>query len=158
MAQMVTRGLGHNAHLIDAYTAPLSGATDLTACVMALEQTVATVQRGHLGPAEALLLAQATSLNAIYVRCASIANLNLQQLDAMERFLRLALRAQGQCRATLETLALLRNPTTVFARQANIAQGLQQVNNVAVAGVKTHARRPRARAEKVGQNELLAST
>jgi hypothetical protein len=35
--------------------------------------------------------------------------------------MRLALRAQGQCRATLETLAVMKSPPTVFARQANIA-------------------------------------
>ena len=43
--------------------------------------------------------------------------------------MRLALKAQGQCRATLETLAAIKNPPVVFARQANIAHGPQQVNN-----------------------------
>ena len=47
----------------------------------------------------------------------------------MNVYLRLALKAQGQCRATLETLATIKNPPTVFARQANIANGPQQVNN-----------------------------
>jgi hypothetical protein len=39
--------------------------------------------------------------------------------------------AQSQCRTTCETLALLKNPP-VFARQANIANGPQQVNNGSV--------------------------
>jgi hypothetical protein len=39
-------------------------------------------------------------------------------------------RAGHQCRATVETLALSKNPP-VFARQANIAHGPQQVNNEA---------------------------
>ncbi len=43
--------------------------------------------------------------------------------------MRLALKAQSQCRATLETLATIKNPPVVFARQANIANGPQQVNN-----------------------------
>ena len=43
--------------------------------------------------------------------------------------MRMALKAQSQCRATLETLATIKNPPAVFARQANIAQGPQQVNN-----------------------------
>ena len=42
--------------------------------------------------------------------------------------MRLSLKAQGQCRATLETLAVIKNPP-VFAHQANIAHGPQQVNN-----------------------------
>ncbi len=37
--------------------------------------------------------------------------------------------AQGQCRAALETPAPIKNPTVVFARQANIAHGPQQINN-----------------------------
>ena len=43
--------------------------------------------------------------------------------------MRLALKAQSQCRTTLDTLASIKNPPVVFARQANIAQGPQQVNN-----------------------------
>ena len=40
------------------------------------------------------------------------------------------LRAQSQCRATIETLAVIKNPQAVaFVRQANIAAGPQQVNN-----------------------------
>jgi hypothetical protein len=47
--------------------------------------------------------------------------------------MRLALRAQNQARATLETLALIKNPPRpTFVKQANIAHGPQQVNNGAV--------------------------
>ncbi len=46
-----------------------------------------------------------------------------------EAYARLALRAQAQSRATVQTLAEMKMPT-VFARQANIANGHQQVNNV----------------------------
>jgi hypothetical protein len=47
--------------------------------------------------------------------------------------LRLALKAQRQCRATLETLVAIKNPQPMaFVRQANIAHGPQQVNNGAV--------------------------
>jgi hypothetical protein len=43
--------------------------------------------------------------------------------------MRLALKAQAQCRATIETLAALKNPPIVYARQANISAGHQQINN-----------------------------
>ncbi len=52
-----------------------------------------------------------------------------EYLDATDRYMRLALKAQAQCRATLETLAKIKNPPTLFAQQANIAHGPQQVNN-----------------------------
>jgi hypothetical protein len=70
--------------------------------------------------------------------------------DQIDRFTRLALKAQGQCRATIETLALMKNPPTVFARQANIAHGPQQVNNGA---------RPSSRAgdQETEPNKLLES-
>ena len=35
-------------------------------------------------------------------------------VDQIDRFTRLALKAQGQCRATIETLALMKNPPAVF--------------------------------------------
>lgn len=44
-------------------------------------------------------------------------------------YAKLALRAQNQCRMTLETLATIKNPPVVFAKQANIAHDHQQVNN-----------------------------
>ena len=48
--------------------------------------------------------------------------------------MRLAFKAQSQCRATIETLALVKNPPAVaFVKQANIAAGHQQVNNAAAA-------------------------
>ena len=43
--------------------------------------------------------------------------------------MRLALKAQSQCRATVETLATIKNPPVVYAKQANFANGHQQVNN-----------------------------
>jgi hypothetical protein len=47
--------------------------------------------------------------------------------------MRLALKAQSQCRATLETLVNIKNPRPVaFVQQANIANGPQRVNNMAV--------------------------
>lgn len=52
-----------------------------------------------------------------------------QYMDATDTYMRLALRAQNQCRTTLETLATIKNPPVVFAKQANIAHGHQQVNN-----------------------------
>lgn len=73
-------------------------------------------------------------------------------MKQMETYLRLALKAQAQARATVEALALLKNPQP-YIRQANIAQGNQQVNNAATsngtegkaaqnAQTRTHADQP----------------
>ena len=87
--------------------------------------------RGDLGRSEALLIAQAHTLDAIFNNLARRAARNMgEYINAAEIYLRLALKAQSQCRTTLETLATIKNPQPVaFVRQANIAHGPQQVNN-----------------------------
>jgi hypothetical protein len=98
--------------------------------------------------AETLLTVQAHTLDAIFNELAQRAALNIgEYLNACETYLRLALKAQSQCRATLETLAAIKNPTPVaFVKQANIAAGPQQVNNGATV--------PRAREIKSTQTKL----
>jgi hypothetical protein len=66
--------------------------------------------------------------------------------------MRLALRAQSQSRMTVETLAAMKNPSIVFARQANFAGGHQQVNNGA-APIRPDA--PRAGETKPAPSKLL---
>ena len=73
-------------------------------------------------------MAQAVTLNAMFTSLVSRA-FRADFVEAYERNMRYGMRAQAQCRATLETLAAIKNPPTVFARQANIANGPQQVNN-----------------------------
>jgi hypothetical protein len=76
------------------------------------------------------LTAQAVTLNAVFNEMARRAAFNMgQHIDATEKYMRLALKAQGQCRATVETLAEIKFPrSATFIKQANIAQQ-QQVNN-----------------------------
>jgi len=91
----------------------------------------AAVGRGDLSHLERMLAAQAVALNAIFVNLAERAAGQGAYLDAMQMLLGLALRAQNQCRATVETLAEVKFPkSATFIRQANIAEQ-QQVNNAA---------------------------
>jgi hypothetical protein len=78
-----------------------------------------------------------------------------EHLDAMDRNLRLAMKAQSQCRATAETLAIIKQGPTVYARQANIAHGPQQVNN-GVLGPSTGSR-PGGKTESVNPELLRAN-
>jgi thioredoxin-like negative regulator of GroEL len=130
MAEVALAGLAANAVTSVEFLKPRFGDLDLAASLEALTTTVERINAGDLREAESLLTAQALSLNTIYTELARRAMLNMgQYLDATERYMRLALKAQGQCRATLETLANMKNPPTVITRQANIAHGPQQVNN-----------------------------
>lgn len=106
---------------------------DLQEMVMTLNQQVEQLRKGDKTQVESILYSQAVTLNAIFTEMARRAALNMgQHLDATEAYTRMALRAQNQARATLETLATLRNPSVVIAKQANISSGPQQVNNVLV--------------------------
>lgn len=124
-----------NAMTVRTFAHGTFGELHATECLDALRASVKAAQGGDLAGAEAMLAAQAAALNAIFGEMARRSALNMgQYLDAAERYMRLALKAQGQCRATLETLAAIKNPPIVYARQANIAHGPQQVNNAPAIG------------------------
>jgi hypothetical protein len=96
----------------------------ITHAVQALRTTIKNANRGDLAAAETILVGQAAALNALFAELARRAGLNMgEHLGAAETYMRLALKALGQCRATLETLAAIKNPPVVYARQANINNG-----------------------------------
>lgn len=137
----------------------LLGEPALTESLDALATQIKDIQGGNLAGAERTLVAQANTLDAIFNELARRAALNMgEYLAATETYLRLALKAQSQCRTTLETLAAIKNPPMVFARQANISAGHQQINN----GVPAPPRAREIESEQTklsgGGNELLPNT
>jgi hypothetical protein len=120
---------------------------DIPTLVDTLRDQITAVQAGGLGQAEAMLICQATALQSLFTRLAERA-MGCDTIPAFEMNMRMALRAQSQCRATLETLAAVKNPPVVYARQANVTTGPQQVNN----GVATA---PRTRNMEIEPNRLL---
>ena len=83
--------------------------------------------RGHRGDAGN----QAHTLDLIFNNLTRRAVANMQEgyVPVAETYLRLALKAQSQSRASIESLAQIKNPPVVYARQAYLANGPQQVNN-----------------------------
>ena len=126
-ADMLVSGLVANAVTAVQFSKSFDG-VDLTQCVAKLQAAVGRVQRGDLREPESLLTVQAVTLNTMFTHLATLAA-KTEYVDHLDRYMRLALKAQAQCRATLETLAKIKNPPTLFAQQANIAHGPQQVNN-----------------------------
>ena len=103
--------------------------TDLTECVDVLTRKAEKVIAGDLSALEATLTAQATTLDTIFNQLAQrSANNMATRLDPFERYMRLALKAQGQCRSTIETLVAIKNPPSMFVKQANISHWPQQIN------------------------------
>ena len=141
-----------------------AGEVDLAELLKNLRERIKKVQGGNMQPVEAMLFGQAMTLETIFTSLARRAAAN----DGLKQFqvnLTLALKAQAQCRATLEALAEIKNPRPVaFVKQANISSGHQQVNNGVSgaasaeaapvrAGTHTHAGQIAGR-----QNELLGAS
>jgi hypothetical protein len=113
---------------------------DVNELVIELSRQVDAVNSGDLKRAEAILVSQSHALDNIFANLARRA-VNQEYLKQWETYMRMAMRAQSQCRMTLETLAALKNPQVVFAKQANINNGgQQQVNNGAAGSEPTPAR------------------
>lgn len=132
------------------------GEMSLNTLVTDLVAQCALANDGNLSRAEAVLTTQAHTLDAIFNNLARRAALNAgEYMNACETYLRIALKAQSQCRATLETLAAIKNPPPVaFVRQANIAHGPQQVNN----GTAQPFDSSRAQENEKQRNKLLEKT
>jgi hypothetical protein len=111
--------------------------------------------KNYLGRHEAMLAAQAHTLDVLFNQMVRKAWLNVGHYpDTVDKYMRLALRAQAQCRATAETLNEMKNPKPVaFVQQANIASGHQQVNNESFE-TSTRAHAPAENSE-IQQNKLL---
>lgn len=154
LADLVTDGLASNASTAIRFIKPEQGDVSLTDLVASLRDHGGAVNRGDLAAAERMLLAQAVALNAVFSEMARRAALNMgEHLNATESYMRLALKAQSQSRATVETLAAIKNPPVVFARQANISNGPQQINNG--AGPTSPSRAENAQSKP---NELLGAS
>ena len=108
----------------------------------------AAIHNGDLTRTESMLIAQAHTLDGLFAKLASKA-LSDDRIDMMERYMRLALKAQNQARATLQTLVELKTPKQfAFVKQANIGNQIQVNNGTAEKPART-------RKTKKAQNELL---
>jgi hypothetical protein len=119
---------------------------------------VKAVCDGDMTTPEALLAAQAMSLNSIYNECAQLAGskISSQHLTAAESLMRMALKAQAQCTQTLRVLGELKAPKSVsFIKQQNNAAGNQQVNNGPVTQGAAPARAHETQEQENQTNELL---
>ena len=120
-----------NAAVAAAFSkSQLGDRLELVPLAAAMAAIAERVNNGDMREVEATLATQAAALNVIFGELGRRAAVNMHDFpEASERYLRMALKAQNQCRMTLETLSNVKNPPVIYARQANIANGPQQVNN-----------------------------
>ena len=113
-----------------------------------LRELEEALHRDDMKPVENALMNQAVALQTLFVRLTERA-MGAEYRETIEAYLKLALRAQNQSRMTFETLATVKNPPVVYARQANVTTGPPQINNGTPAG---------ARDSHNSQNKLLEQT
>ena len=115
-----------------------AGEASLNELVQDLDKRIDKIKDGDMSSVEAMLFGQAKVLETMFTSLARRAANN----DGLKQFqvnLTLALKAQAQCRSTLEALAEIKNPRPVqFVKQANMTTGPQQVNN-GYAGTPSHS-------------------
>jgi len=115
-----------------------------------LAPSLDAIKRGDLAPVETMLYLQAKALETLFTGLLH-RGMAQESMPQYQTHMGLALKAQAQCRATLQALVEAKQPRAVaFVKQANIAQQ-QQVNNGNFA-TSTHAH-----AKEIPQqgNELL---
>ena len=129
----------HGAITIRELNKASMGELDLCELVSALAEQSKEVSGGNLVRAEAMLMTQASTLDTLFHTLTRRSMMNMgEYMGAAETYMRLALKAQAQARATIETLAEIKNPRPVLiTKQANIANGPQQVNNGIPADSRT---------------------
>lgn len=138
------------AVVADAYQSNLMGPdVDLMEMVNVLTENARQAREGDLSNLEAMLLSQATGLQAIFTSLAKRAQVQTSQRN-LEAFLGLAMKAQSQSRATIATLVELKFPRQVaFVRQTNVSHGPQQVNNHIEPGVDSRAEEIKSQRDKL---------
>lgn len=94
----------------------------------AVSDHVKAAERGDLSHQRAMLAAQADALNAIFTEMARRAACNMgEYLNATQLYLRLGLKAQAQCRATIEALDRIANGHVQTVKHVHVNEGGQAV-------------------------------
>lgn len=118
----------------------------------AVHNTAKGAAEGDLAMASQILASQALSLDAMFAEFARRSGMNMgDYINASEIYARLALKAQSNCRATLEALAKLHQPREQTVRHVHVNEGGQAV-------VADHFHNHRGSAENAKSNEQCHAT
>lgn len=100
----------------------------ITESTAVLGNAMARARDGDKALASDILAAQAVVLDAMFTELGGRAAANMgQYINAAERYMRLALKAQTNCRATLEALGKLHQPREQTVKHVHVNQGGQAI-------------------------------
>lgn len=101
---------------------------DIMQCSAVVGEEIERAMTGDLGLATRVYTAQVISLDALFTEMARRSGANMGEYpDAADRYMRLALKAQSACRATLEALARLHQPREQTVKHVHVNEGGQAV-------------------------------
>ena len=148
-----------HAHTASVFADKLLGTTvqapGLMDYIGHLQSVTKSAECGDLALTSRMLAAQATTLDSMFTELARRTALNMgDYINAAERYGRLALKAQSNCRATLETLARLHQPREQTVKHVHVNEGGQAV----VADEFHHHTGGAENAEKVKQSYTARTT
>ena len=126
----LTPGVRHAAIASGLANGLVTGAKELPmpARMGVIGEAMAQGRAGDKAMASEMLAAQAMVLDTMFTELAHRAASNLgQYIDATERYTRLALKAQANCRATLEALGKLHQPREQTVKHVHVNEGGQAI-------------------------------
>lgn len=113
---------------VQQFTKSAFGDQDVSSLFEALLEQIDKVKGGDLSEARAMLAGQAIVLNTIFSEMARRAGSNMgEYLQAMQIYMRLALKAQAQSRATVEALDRIINGHVQTVKHVHVSEGGQAV-------------------------------
>lgn len=96
--------------------------------VKVMREIMEGAEAGDKALSSRMLAAQAVTLDAMFTELAQRSAMNMgAYFDASDRYMRLALKAQANCRATLEALGKLHQPREQTVKHVHVNEGGQAV-------------------------------
>jgi hypothetical protein len=132
LARVLLNPYLRHGHTVSVFAGPLLGKSgkqpDLMDYAKIVKDEALKAEEGQLGSASRFLAAQAMTLDGMFTEFARRAALNMgEYVGATVSYGRLALKAQSNCRATLEALAKLHQPREQTVRHVHVNDGGQAV-------------------------------
>ena len=120
-----------NANLASSFGSQMFGdrlIPEIVETSAVLGEEIQQAMKGDLSLATRMFTSHAFALDSLFTEMARRAGNNMGQYpDTAERYMRLALKAQGACRSTLEALAKLHQPREQTVKHVHVNSGGQAV-------------------------------
>lgn len=157
--QFLTNPNISNGIILERMMAKQVDGLDIYKLAAELKKQGERVNKGDLAQMEQTLVSQVTSLQVMFTALVNRAQ-SQEYLKQFETYMRLALKAQAQSRATMQALIELKYPRQmIVSQQTNIAQQ-QQVNNGTTieSGINAGARAcTGGKKNQIEQNKLMGN-